>query len=268
MIHRGKVRDCLLTENLIIVQTTDRLSAFDKQVGMVPDKGKILNELSLYWLNQTQNLVPNYYIKSLDDRTIMGQRVKVFPIEFVVRDYITGSAWRAYEEGTAVWEFPKNLIKNQKLPELTVTPTTKAEKDEPITFEEILEQGIMTEEQLEQVIIYSCLLFTAASGSVKDLILVDTKFEFGVNENGEILLVDEVLTMDSSRWWVKESYPDLFSQGLEPEMLDKENVRRWLMEQGFMGEGTPPEIPENELMSLRAKYIKAYEMITGQPSKW
>ncbi|MHA1872082.1 MAG: phosphoribosylaminoimidazolesuccinocarboxamide synthase [Promethearchaeota archaeon] len=275
-LYRGKVRDNYINseKNQRIIIATDRLSAFDRVITTIPFKGQLLNQISVFWFNKTRHLVPNHIIDNPDPNVIIARECKPFPIEMVIRGYITGSAWRDYQKGKKVSgiELPKGLKKNQKLERPIITPSTKAEKgvhDEPISREEIIAKGIVDKDIYEKVEEYTYKLFEFGQqySNQNNLILVDTKYEFGITPSGEVILIDEIHTPDSSRFWIKDTYEELFNKGEEPEILDKEFFRGWLMEHGFMGDGDIPEIPDEVRVELAERYIKTYEIITGHEFK-
>ncbi|MHA1819214.1 MAG: phosphoribosylaminoimidazolesuccinocarboxamide synthase [Promethearchaeota archaeon] len=275
-LYRGKVRDNYINseKNQRIIIATDRLSAFDRVITTIPFKGQLLNQISVFWFNKTRHLVPNHIIDNPDPNVIIARECKPFPIEMVIRGYITGSAWRDYQKGKKVSgiELPKGLKKNQKLERPIITPSTKAEKgvhDEPISREEIIAKGIVDKDIYEKVEEYTYKLFEFGQkySNQNNLILVDTKYEFGITPSGEVILIDEIHTPDSSRFWIKDTYEELFNKGEEPEILDKEFFRGWLMEHGFMGDGDIPEIPDEVRIELAERYIKTYEIITGHEFK-
>lgn len=271
---RGKVRDCYVVGDKRILLSSDRLSAFDVILTTIPFKGKLLNDLAAYWFEKTKHIVKNHVVARPHPNIFIGQEVKIIPIEVVVRGYLAGSAYRDYQAGRLVSgiRLPEGLKKSQKLQEPLITPSTKAEQgehDAPISEEEIISKNIVSEELWNKVREAALNLFNFASQEVekRGLILVDTKFEFGVrkNEDGqeELILADEVFTQDCSRYWLSRTYQERFSNNLDPEMLDKEFVRNWLIQKGYMGEGTPPIIPDDFRLEVVEKYIEAYQMITG-----
>ncbi len=220
---QGKVRDIYLCEDTVVLVTTDRLSAFDRSVAVIPLKGRVLNLLSLWWFNHTKHIVPNYILSSPHPNVTVGKRCKVFPIEFVMRGYLTGSTatslWTAYSKGSRHYcghHLPDGLIKNQKLESNILTPTTKDEEhDALISADEILSRGLMTQAHWETCEKYAQELFALGQtvAHSKGLILVDTKYEFGVDGEGRVLLVDELHTPDSSRFWGAGSYEERFRNG-------------------------------------------------------
>ncbi|HQH27781.1 MAG TPA: phosphoribosylaminoimidazolesuccinocarboxamide synthase [Oligoflexia bacterium] len=273
--YEGKVRDCFTSAGKRVIVATDRLSAFDVVLTTIPFKGRLLTEMAAYWFSQTQHIIANHIIKQPHPNVMIAQEVEILPIEVVVRGYLAGSAWRDYQAGKAISgiTLPKGMKKSQRLERPIITPSTKAERgihDEPISSDEIVRQRIVAESLWDEVCSAAMKLFEFGTQKAKErgLILVDTKYEFGVakDENGKskLLLADEIHTQDSSRFWMLDSYEDRFNANEDPVMLDKEFVRRWLIERGYMGEGTPPQFPDDFRVDTAMRYIDAYEKITGQ----
>ncbi len=281
---QGKVRDTYIQKDKRIIITTDRQSAFDKVLGFIPYKGAVLNQISAYWFEVTKNIVPNHIIEIPDPNVSIVKNCKLIPIEMVVRSYITGvtdtSIWGSYEKGERIIygiKFPDGLKKNQKLPKPVITPTTKAEAghDERLTEEEILEgktrlpDGQVIPEKLWKQMKNAALdLFDKGTKVCNSagIILADTKYEFGIY-NGKLMLIDEIHTPDSSRFWVKKTYIERFKKGLEPESFDKEELRIWFKKQGYSGEGRPPKMPDEFIAKMSMLYIGIYEKITGEKFK-
>lgn len=273
--HHGKVRDSYdLPDGRRIMITTDRQSAFDQVFAAVPFKGQVLNETARFWFEQTANLCANHAIDFPDPNVIVAKRLKIIPLEMVVRSYLTGSTstsiWPMYQRGERLLyghEFPDGLVKNQKLPETIITPTTKADDhDEPITAADAVSRGIVTQKQWDDLAAKSLAVF-ARGQEIADrhgLILVDTKYEFGFDEDGVITLADEVHTPDSSRYWLADSYDDRMTAGQEPDSLDKEFLRLWVTARCDPYKDPIPEIPSGTLMEFSEKYIRLYEQVTGQ----
>ena len=274
--YSGKVRDMYFTDKKSFLISTDRQSAFDRSLGFIPFKGQVLAQTSVWWFKNTQHIIKNHYIASPDPNVIVARKCKVLPIEFVVRGYITGSTstslWTHYKNGSRDYcgnILSEGLRKNQKLPKNILTPTTKEiEHDRPISAEDIVKEGWLTQEQWDFASKKALELFEFGQDVAEehDLILADTKYEFGIDEaTGEIILIDEIHTPDSSRFWLKETYEKRLSQAKEPESIDKEFFRLW-----FAGHCDPyndkelPEAPEELVIELSQKYIKLYEMITGK----
>ena len=267
---QGKVRDIFDLGETLLIYTSDRISAFDRVLGLVPHKGEVLNALSLYWFRHTSDIVPNHIIKAITPRSVLVKKCEVVPVEVVVRGYLTGSAWRDYSAGRSVSgiELPSGMRMNERLQEPLVTPSTKAERgthDAPISAEEVVSRGLATTQQWETLSSVALALYVRGSEicAHRGLILVDTKYEFGLLD-GRIVLIDELHTPDSSRFWYADSYEELFAQGEKQRKIDKEYFRQWLMEQGFSGDGDAPEIPDEVLREVSKRYIRAYEAIIGK----
>ncbi len=267
--YQGKVRDSYVKGDRRVLIASDRLSAFDRVLTTIPFKGEVLTRLASFWFRLTEEIVPNHVRGEPDPQVIVGQELSIVPIEVVVRGYLTGSAWRDYEAGRAVSgiELPRGLRKNQKFPEPILTPSTKeaAGHDQPISKAQILERGIVPASRWAEIEKAARGLFLAgtAHAASRGLLLVDTKYEFGVDPTGQLVLADEIHTPDSSRYWYAESYDDRFGAGKDPESLDKEFVRRWLMERGWMGEGEPPAIDDDLKVRIARRYIATFEELTG-----
>ena len=275
--YRGKVRDAYgLPDGRRLLISTDRQSAFDQVLAAVPFKGQVLTQTARYWFDKTADICPNHVISYPDPNVALVKNLDMLPIEMVVRDYLTGSTetsiWPMYERGERLFyghEFPDGLMKNQKLPETIITPTTKAaqgDHDAPITEAEILKTQLVKTEQWHELAEKSLALFARGREmAVKNnLILVDTKYEFGVDENGIIVVADEIHTPDSSRYWLADSYPARFASGENPESLDKEFLRLWIAAKCDPYKDPIPEIPAATLIEFSEKYIKLFERVTGQ----
>ena len=269
---RGKVRDILDLGERMIICTSDRISAFDRILATIPCKGEVLNGLSTYWFEQTQDIIPNHLEKKISSRSVAVRKYSVLPVEVVVRAYLTGSSWRDYQKSGTVSgiRLPSGMRFNERFPEPLLTPSTKAEKgthDVPVSEETILQKKIVPPDLWEQVREAAFRLFERGTeiAAARGLLLVDTKYEFGVDEGGNAVLVDEIHTPDSSRYWFADSYEELFTTGEKQRKIDKEYLRQWLMEQGFMGDGEQPEIPADIRVNVAEKYIEAYELLTGAP---
>ena len=272
----GKVRDFYSLADKRITITTDRQSAFDVILGAVPYKGAVLNELSAFWFEQTSHIVPNHMIALPDYNVLVSKEAQAIPVEMIVRGYMSGvtntSIWSSYSKGERTiygLKFPDGLVKNQQLPQPVITPTTHgggaSGHDERLMREEIIQQGIVPEDTYAQMEAAALGLFEFGSqlAHKQGLILVDTKYEFGLID-GRVHLIDEVHTPDSSRFWKADTYEERFSQGLEPENFDKEFLRLWYKEQGYSGEGTPPPMSEDLTVAMSERYITIYEMLTGE----
>lgn len=275
--QRGKVRDSYdLPDGRRIMIATDRQSAFDHVLAAVPYKGQVLTQTARFWFDQTADICPNHVLEYPDPNVVVAKTLKILPIEMVVRDYMTGSTetsiWPMYERGERVLyghQFPEGLVKSQKLPDTIITPTTKASQgahDVPITAAEIVEQGILTQEQWDDVAGKSLAVFARGReiAAQNGLILVDTKFEFGTDEDGQIVLADEILTPDSSRYWKADSYEARLAEGKEPENLDKEFLRLWVRGQCDPYKDPIPEIPAETLIEFAGKYVALFETVTAQ----
>ena len=268
--YKGKVRDNYFINDKIIMVTSDRVSAFDHVLGTIPFKGQILNEIALFWFEKTKHIVPNHIVSSPDPQVLLAKKAKTLPVEVIVRQYITGSLWREYSKGiNGQYGFmlPHDLVQNQKFDTPILTPSTKAEyglHDEPISKEEIINQGLVKKDVYEKAEEYALSLFAEGQkwANNQGLILVDTKYEFGVFED-ELIVIDEIHTPDSSRYWVKDEYQERFLNNQSQLMLDKENIRQWLIDKNFSGEGTPPQLSDEIRILLSEKYIELYEKLTG-----
>ncbi|CAN8270338.1 unnamed protein product [Cochlearia groenlandica] len=271
---KGKVRDIYDAGDYLVLVTTDRLSAFDRSLASIPFKGQVLNETSLWWFNNTQHITPNAIVSSPDRNVVIAKKCSVFPIEFVVRGYVTGSTdtslWTVYKKGVRNYcgnVLSDGLVKNQKLPANILTPTTKAEDhDVPIAPNEIVDGGFMTQAEFDEASMKALSLFEFGQQVAKEhgLILVDTKYEFGKSSDGSILLIDEIHTPDSSRYWLAGSYEERFQKELEPENVDKEFIRLWFKENCNPYEDKVlPAAPAELVTELARRYIFLYETITG-----
>lgn len=269
LIH-GKVREIFDLNDSLVLTTSDRISAFDRILSTIPYKGQVLNQLSLYWFKNTEDIVANHIAAEVSPRTIAVKKCEVLPVEIIIRGYLTGSAWRDYKAGNAVSgiTLPQGMKMDQKFETPLITPSTKAEQgdhDMPISCEEIVKKGLVEESLWKKVEETALALFKRGSelAAKQGLILVDTKYEMGLY-NGELVVVDEVHTPDSSRFWYADTYEEYFAAGKSQKKVDKEFLREWLMDKGFMGEGEAPEIPDSMRVEIAQKYIEAYELITGE----
>jgi phosphoribosylaminoimidazole-succinocarboxamide synthase len=272
--HQGKVRDFYLVNDKRVLITTDRQSAFDVILGHIPYKGAVLNLLTQFWLENTKDIVPNHLISVPDSNVMVTKNCQLIPIEMIVRGYITGvtntSLWTAYKKGERIFcgnNLPEALVKNQKLDKPLITPSTHGAPgthDVNLSRQEIIDQKIVSEEIYSQMEVAALALFDRGTKlcQEKGLILVDTKYEFGIF-NGQVTLIDEIHTPDSSRFWRLNSYQDRLSQGLEPESFDKEFIRLWYVDHGYSGDGQPPEMPLELAIAASQRYIESYEVITG-----
>ena len=268
-VTRGKVRDIFELGDSLLIVTTDRISAFDRVLTMIPCKGEVLNRISLFWFDKTSDIIENHVKKQITSRSILVKKCDVIPVEVVVRGYLTGSAWRDYVKGKLISgiKLREGMRFNEKFEQPIVTPSTKAERgvhDEPISEEELIERGVVSEDLWQEIRETALRLFERGTeiAASNGLILVDTKYEFGLCD-GQLILIDELHTPDSSRYWFKESYDELFERGEKQREFDKEYLRQWLIVKGFMGEGEIPEIPDEVKVEVAWKYIQAYEKITG-----
>ena len=276
--YEGKVRDNYVVDGKRVIITTDRISAFDRVLCSIPFKGQVLNQTAAFWFEQTRHIVPNHVLSVPDPNVLLAKECVLIPVEMVVRGYLTGvtttSALYSYKRGIRNFcghVLPEGMKKNQPFDAPILTPSTKAEKgghDESVSSDEIIKRGLVDEKIYREMERIALALYRFGNQKVAEdnLILVDTKYEFGLFDN-ELMLIDEIHTPDSSRFWIKETYDGLFSQGEEPQKLDKEYIRQWLAGQGFIGEGHIPVIPDDIKIEAARKYITAYEMITGQQFK-
>ena len=273
-VYHGKVRDVYFLEgDLVAMIATDRISAFDVVLPAgIPYKGQVLNQIAAKQLDATADIVPNWKIATPDPMVTIGHKCEPFKVEMVIRGYITGSAWRAYQEGArSICGIPlaEGLRENQRFEHPIITPTTKADEghDENISREEIISSGLVSEEDYTLFEQYTQDLFARGSKIAEEmgLILVDTKYEFG-KKDGKIYLIDEIHTPDSSRYFYAEGFEERFAKGEPQRQLSKEFVRKWLTEQGFMGkEGQKvPEMTDEYCLSVSERYIELYEHVTGE----
>ena len=268
--YKGKVRDNYYDKDKIIMVTSDRVSAFDHVLGTIPFKGQILTEIANFWFEKTKHIVPNHIIDSPDAQVLIAKKAETLPVEVIVRNYITGSLWREYSSGiNGQYGFmlPKGLKKDQKFNKVILTPSTKADyglHDEPISRDEIV-NGLVEEGIYKKAEEYALKLFNEGKkwADKQGLILVDTKYEFGLVD-GELIVIDEIHTPDSSRFWVKSEYEERFKAGKSQKMLDKENIRQWLIDQGFSGEGEPPKLSDEIRISLAEHYMELYRVLLGK----
>ena len=250
--------------------TSDRVSAFDHVLGTIPFKGQILTDIASFWFDKTKHIVPNHFITQIDPQVLLVKKAKTLPVEVIVRGYITGSLWREYSSGiNGQYGFllPENLKENQKFDEPILTPSTKAEygmHDEPISRDKIINE-LVEESIYSQAEEYAMKLFKIGQewAAENGLILVDTKYEFGI-VNNKLIVIDEIHTPDSSRYWIENEYLERYKNNEKQKMLDKENIRQWLINRGFTGEGTPPELSDEIRISLAENYFDLYKKLTGQ----
>ena len=271
--YHGKVRDVYtVNDDIMVMVATDRISAFDVILPEgIPYKGQVLNQIAAYFLDASSKVVPNWKLAVPDPMVTVGLKAESFPVEMIIRGYLTGSAWREYKNGCRELcgvKLPEGMRENEKFPEPIITPTTKAAEghDENISREEIIAQGLVSEEDYKVVEDYTRKLFALGSkmAEEKGLILVDTKYEFG-KRDGKVILIDEIHTPDSSRYFYADGYQERFEKGEAQRQLSKEFVRQWLIDHDFMGkEGqTVPEMTPEFIRSVSDRYIELYEHITG-----
>jgi phosphoribosylaminoimidazole-succinocarboxamide synthase len=276
--YRGKVRDNYdLADGTRLLVATDRLSAFDRAIAAIPFKGQVLTQTARFWFDATAALCPNHVIDYPDPNVLHCRRLDILPVEVVVRDYLAGttatSIWSMYKAGRRNMygiRFPDGLRENEKLPQTVITPTTKARDgahDEPMTPDQILAHGLLDAARWHEVSEKALALFARgrAVAASRGLILVDTKYEFGRDGAGNILLADEIHTPDSSRYWFAESYPDCFAAGRPPDSFDKDFLRRWVAARCNPYRDPIPPIPREVIAATAQVYIDAYERITGEP---
>jgi phosphoribosylaminoimidazole-succinocarboxamide synthase len=271
--YQGKVRDTYRQGDRLVLVTSDRLSAFDHVLTTIPFKGEVLNRLATFWFERTQHIVPNHVLDVPDANVTVARACEPFAVEVVVRGYLTGSLWRDYQKGTHTAygvPFAEGMRKDEAFPSPILTPSTKAQygqHDEPISEKEILAKNLASARDWARITEAARGLFLEGQkwARTRGLILVDTKYEFG-KVGDDLYVIDEIHTPDSSRYWVADEYEARFAKGEDQRMLDKENIRQWLIrERGFQGQGTPPAIPDDVRVSLAEKYLAAYERITGTP---
>jgi phosphoribosylaminoimidazole-succinocarboxamide synthase len=274
-VYKGKVRDVYnINDRYLLMIVSDRISAFDVVLPRgIPYKGQVLNQIASKFLDLTRDIVPNWKIGTPDPTVTIGHRCNPYPVEMIVRAYLTGSSWRSYKAGAREIcgnPIPDGMKEHQRFPEPIITPTTKAEQgrhDEDISREEIIRSGLVPEEEYTLIEKYTMDVFKRGSeiAAQHGLILVDTKYEFG-NMDGKIMLIDEINTPDSSRYFYADEYQERFDKGLPQKQLSKEFVREWLMENGFQGkEGQKvPDMTDDFVLQISERYIELYEKITGE----
>lgn len=275
--HSGKVRDWFVKDNLRVLVATDRISAFDRVLGLIPFRGAVLTKLSEFWFEKTRDIVVNHMIGVIDPNVMLVSEVHALPVEVVVRGYITGvtdtSLWKKYFQGERVIygiKFPEGLVKNQKLKKPVITPTTRGTgpggHDEPITAKEIIKEKLMPPKiwkQIEKVVIKLYERGTQIADKA-GFILADTKYEFGLDKGGKLILIDEIHTPDSSRFWRKKTYKKRFKKSEEVENYDKEFMRIWFAKQGYKGKGRIPKMPDDLIAVVSQRYIEVYEKLSGE----
>ena len=274
-LYKGKVRDVYnIDDRFLVMVTSDRISAFDVVLPRgIPYKGQVLNQIATKFLDATADICPNWKLATPDPSVTIGRFCKVYPIEMIIRGYLTGSSWRTYQKGANTIcgvPIPDGMKEHERFPQPIITPTTKAKEghDEDITREEIFAQGLIPEEEYVIIEKYTAALFKRGTemAAEKGLILVDTKYEFGKGEDGKIYLIDEIHTPDSSRYFYLDGYEERQAKGEQQRQLSKEFVREWLMANGFQGrEGqSVPEMSDSLVNEISERYIELYENITGE----
>ena len=275
--YRGKVRDNYdLPDGRRILVATDRLSAFDRILAAIPFKGQVLTQTARYWFEATRDICPNHVLDYPDPNVVVGQRLDILPVEVVVRDYLAGTTatsiltlYKAGHRDMYGVRLPDGLRENQRLPHPIITPTTKAADgghDEPLTPDEIVGRGLLAAERWRTVSDHALALFARGQSiaAERGLILVDTKYEFGVDASGRIVLADEIHTPDSSRYWLHKSYAERFDRGERPESFDKDFVRNWVAARCDPYKDPIPDIPAQVVLDTAQVYVNAFETITGQ----
>ncbi len=274
--YEGKVRDNYIKDDRRILIACDRLSAFDRVICLIPFKGQVLTQMAKFWFEQTKDIIGNHIIGYPDPNVVMARECAPLPVEMVVRGYITGvtttSVWYHYEKGVRNFcgnALPEGLKKNEKFAKPILTPSTKAEHgdhDESVSREEILKRTNITSQEYDTLAEASFKLYErgVSIAAKQGIILVDTKYEFGRTPDGAIVLIDEIHTPDSSRFWFADEYEKRLAAGQEQKKIDKEYLREWLVEHGFRGEGVIPHVPDEIKAETARRYIEAFELITGQ----
>jgi phosphoribosylaminoimidazole-succinocarboxamide synthase len=275
--YLGKVRDNFSTrDGRRIIVVSDRLSALDVVIGTIPFKGQVLNQMASFWFDATRDLAPNHVLAVPDPNVMVGVECKPLMAEFVMRAYLTGvtstSIWSAYARGDRSFcghQLPEGMKKNEPLPAAILTPSTKAEHgdhDESVSREELIRRGHISAADFDAAarMAHALFAFGQQHAASRGLILVDTKYELGRTAEGKLVFIDEIHTPDSSRYWYADDYQNRLSAGQEPRGLDKEYVRRWLVDQGYKGEGPPPALPDEVRAEAARRYIANYELVTGK----
>lgn len=275
--YRGKVRDTYdLGDGRLILIASDRLSAFDRILAAIPHKGQVLTQTARYWFDETADICPNHVLAYPDPNVVVGRRLTILPVEIVVRAYLAGTTGTSiltlYKQGQRQMYghvLPDGLADNQRLPAPIITPSSKAfdgGHDEPLTAGEILAQGLMSAAQWETVSAYALALFARGQALAADrgLILVDTKYEFGLDADGRVVLADEIHTPDSSRYWIAATYPEKLAAGERPDSFDKDFMRAWVAARCDPYKDPIPDIPPQMIADTSQVYIRAYEAITGR----
>lgn len=272
-VYHGKVRDVYtINDSTLVMVATDRISAFDVVLPEgIPYKGQVLNQIAAFFLDATRDIVPNWKLATPDPMVTVGQRAEAFPVEMIIRGYLAGSAWREYAAGKREIcgvKLPDGMVENQAFPEPIITPTTKAAEghDENISAEEIIARGLVSKENYKTMAEYTMALYRRGvdMAAQKGLLLVDTKYEFGLLD-GKVILIDEIHTPDSSRYWYADGYQERLAAGEPQRQLSKEFVRQWLISNGFMGKDGQkvPDMTPEVVNSISERYIELYEHLTG-----
>lgn len=272
-VYHGKVRDVYtINDSTLVMVATDRISAFDVVLPEgIPYKGQVLNQIAAFFLDATRDIVPNWKLATPDPMVTVGQRAEAFPVEMIIRGYLAGSAWREYAAGKREIcgvKLPDGMVENQAFPEPIITPTTKAAEghDENISAEEIVARGLVSEENYKTMAEYTMALYRRGvdMAAQKGLLLVDTKYEFGLLD-GKVILIDEIHTPDSSRYWYADGYQERLAADEPQRQLSKEFVRQWLISNGFMGKDGQkvPDMTPEVVNSISERYIELYEHLTG-----
>ena len=276
-LYRGKVRDNYSKGDRMVMITTDRLSAFDRVLTTIPFKGELLNRLTTFWFEKTKDVAPNHILDVPDPSVLVVRKLQPLAVEMVVRGYLTGSLWRDFQAGKGAKAYgidlPREMRKDQQFEAPILTPSTKEEvgkHDQPISARELVARGTISQKQWEAMARMSLDLFAAgqAWARKRGLILVDTKYEFGVDGKGSLWVIDEIHTADSSRYWIAEGSEERFRRGEDQKMLDKEFFRQWLIrERNYQGEGPLPQIPDEVRAQLAGKYVELVQTLTGEAPK-
>jgi phosphoribosylaminoimidazole-succinocarboxamide synthase len=274
--YEGKVRDCYVKDGKRVLIATDRISAFDVVLGTIPFKGQVLNQIAAHWFELTKSLVPNHVLSVPDPAVTVAAECRILPVEFVMRAYLTGSTstsiWRHYEQGGREFcghKLPDGMRRHQRLERPILTPSTKAEKgdhDKSVSRAELLALGRISAEDFDEAAALCEKVFAAGQEEARrrGLILVDTKYEIGKANDGSLRFIDEIHTPDSSRYWFAEDYEQRFARGEEPRALDKEYVRRTLVDRGYRGDGPPPPLGDDVRAEAARRYIALFELVTGR----
>lgn len=274
--YSGKVRENFSRDGRRVIVVTDRVSAFDRVLGTIPFKGQVLNRMAEYWFRVSRERFPNHMIEVPDPQAMLVVECEPIPVEMVVRGYLTGSSstsiWRAYERGDRVFcghALAEGMRQHAKLPTNIVTPSTKAPKgehDQSVSKDVLFERGLVDRELFDRLEAQALELFAFGQqlAAERGLILVDTKYELGRTSDGQVVLIDEIHTPDSSRYWYADTYEQAMADGVAPRSIDKEYVRRWLIAQGFSGDGAAPVLTDEVRLEAARRYVEVYEQLTGE----